>query len=69
MNRMTIQGRASQPDPRWDDDVESVVVVELADSVEDRNRAYDEALAASEVHPPRRYPGPEAGCGHVRLVP
>jgi hypothetical protein len=45
----------------WIDDV--------IDAFDGRNRAFDEALTAPEREPlGREFPGPQAGCGHVRLL-
>ena len=41
----------------------------ITDSFESRNRQFDEALQVSDDQTMGRdYPGPEAGCGHVRLL-
>ncbi|HEY5154205.1 MAG TPA: hypothetical protein VIJ47_05690 [Acidimicrobiales bacterium] len=68
---MAIQRGASEAGSRFGQTARWVAewVDDVLDAFDGRNRAFDEALAAPEDEPQgREFPGPEAGCGHVRLL-
>ena len=44
------------------------LIERLSATVEGRNRDYDAALDVADEPIGREYPGPPAGCGHIRLV-
>jgi len=47
----------------------ALLMDQVFDSLEDRNRAFDEALGVQRDQPSiREFPGPRAGCGHVRVI-
>ena len=71
INRMTVPHNASQRASRLGETAYRVaeLIDRVTDSFDGRNRAFDEALDVPEREPlGREYPGPEAGCGHVRLI-
>lgn len=68
---MTVQRDAHHAGSRFGQTAHRVAewVDDVVDAFDGRNRAFDEALAAPEDEPlGREFPGPEAGCGHVRLL-
>lgn len=71
MHSMAVQSGASEASSRFGQTAHRVAgwVDDVIDAFEGRNRAFDEALAAPEEEPlGRDFPGPAAGCGHVRLL-
>ena len=71
MNAMTAQSPASQMSLRLAKRAHRVAdrLERLTDTFDSRNRDFDEALHLPDDQPMGRdYPGPEAGCGHVRLL-